>query len=70
MREAALRRRLRGDVRNLPDGHVEIRAVGPVEGLEQLLADVRGGPTGSRVDAIDTLAPDTTAVFDSFTIRH
>jgi len=54
LREAR-REGLRGDVRNLADGSVEIRAVGPAERLARLLSAVRRGPQGARVDTVDEL---------------
>ena len=46
---------LTGHVRNLPDHRtVEVVAEGPRAGLEQLLAQLRRGPYGARVDAVDT----------------
>jgi len=44
-----------GDVRNLPDGHVEIRARGTPEQLVALRAAVLRGPVGARVDRLEEL---------------
>ena len=60
---------LRGDVRNLADGRVEIRVQGEAERLAQLLARVRLGPSRSRVDAVETSALEVDTAFDGFTIR-
>lgn len=58
-----------GDVRNLPDGRVAIRAHGRASALEQLLDAVRRGPRWGRVETIEEsdLEPDST--FDEFTVR-
>jgi acylphosphatase len=48
----ATRLGLRGTVRNLPDGDVEVIAEGTRERLEQLVERARRGPTGARVTDI------------------
>lgn len=47
-----------GSVRNLPDGSVEVQAVGREEQLAELEAALRNGPRGARVDRVDALEPD------------
>lgn len=42
-----------GRVKNLPDGSVEIRAVGPRGELDKLLGAVRTGPSHARVDGVE-----------------
>lgn len=45
---------LPGWARNMPDGgSVEVVAEGPRASLEALLAQLRRGPPGSRVDAVE-----------------
>jgi acylphosphatase len=46
---------LRGTVRNLPDGTVEVQACGSPEQLTSLEAGLREGPSGARVDGVDAL---------------
>jgi acylphosphatase len=58
-----------GDVRNLPDGRVEVRAQGPADRMERLLADVRTGPPGSRVDSIESRDLGRGIEFETFMIR-
>ena len=67
VREAARRHGVRGDVRNLPDGRVEMRACG--DDLGPFLSEVRRGPAGSRVDDVESLKPDSGLEFDGFEIR-
>ena len=43
---------LSGWVRNLPDGAVELLAVGPDERIRQLLSDCADGPPAARVDSV------------------
>ncbi len=49
---------LRGNVRNLPDGGVEVQAVGSAEQLDALEKALWGGPPVSRVDSVEPTAPD------------
>jgi acylphosphatase len=44
---------LRGYVRNLQDGNLEVLAEGPAAALERMLAYLHQGPRGSRVTAVD-----------------
>ena len=50
--EAGRREGLRGWVRNLPDGRVEITAEGDTEALTRFEIAVRQGPRGARVDEV------------------
>ena len=56
---AAAREGLRGWVRNLPDGRVEIEVEGDAEAVERFERSVRRGPPGARVShvQVDTAAP-------------
>ena len=58
VREAARRAELAGWVRNLPDGGVELEAVGSEEGIDFLLDAVRRGPAGARVEGVSIHARD------------
>ncbi len=44
---------LRGWVRNLPGGEVEVEAAGDIEGLKRLLKAVQEGPVLSRVTSVE-----------------
>jgi acylphosphatase len=70
VRDAAERRSVHGDVRNLPDGRVEIRATGSPQALEQFLAEVRRGPAGARVEAVEASACEPGLRFTDFGIRR
>lgn len=48
---------LRGTVRNLPDGSVEIRAVGPGPAITRFEEALREGPPGARVDDVRRSQP-------------
>ena len=66
---AAERCRVRGFVRNLPDGRVEVRADGEPEALEVFRAELERGPSGSRVRDVTAVEADGRDVYSSFTIR-
>ena len=51
-REAARRHRLAGWVRNSADGSVELEVSGDEGGIRELLATIREGPPGARVEAV------------------
>jgi len=51
---SAMRLRVAGWTRNLPDGSVEILAQGPPLAVDQLIAWCRLGPPGARVDRVAT----------------
>lgn len=52
MRTAA-RLGIRGTVKNLPDGRVEVAAVGTSEAMVAFRAELERGPQGAKVTSID-----------------
>ena len=66
----ARRYAMSGDVRNLPDGRVELRASGGRAEMERFLGEVRGGPPGSRVDGVESLPPEEGLTFVGFDICY
>jgi acylphosphatase len=58
-----------GWVRNRRDGRVEILAEGPRSTLEGLLAQVRRGPLGGRVDRVDETWETPTGEFRGFRLE-
>lgn len=68
-RSVARRLNLTGDVRNLPDGSVEVRARGADADLDLLRSELHRGPPGASVDSVEEEAWD--APFgDSFEIAR
>ena len=67
VREAARRHGVHGDVRNLPDGRVELRAAGG--NLGAFLEEVRQGPAASRVDDIESNDLQPAPELEGFEIR-
>ncbi len=62
-------RRLRGWVRNLPDGRVEVLAQGESEALEALREDLARGPSGSVVSGIEEKAEAIAERLEEFDLR-
>jgi acylphosphatase len=52
---------LRGFVRNLPDGRVEVRVAGPAERIEQLVTRAARGPKSAWVSRLDRQAAERPA---------
>lgn len=61
---------LRGYVRNLPDGAVEVIAEGPRALLDQLLDVLRRGPPGAQVRAVETTWGEADGAFSDFRVVH
>ena len=61
---------LRGYARNLPDGKVEIVALGDERSLETFAERLRVGPHGARVDALRRQDLEPPPDFDAFTIQR
>src|SRR5687767_5619960 len=69
VRQQARRWGVRGTVRNLADGSVEITAAGTPESLEGLLGSVRRGPPGADVTDVRSFSIPEGADFpDPFSI--
>jgi acylphosphatase len=60
---------IRGYVRNLPNGDVEIVAQGEPEAVERLIDWARHGPAGARVEQVTVQTRAPTSVLSGFEIR-
>ncbi len=67
--EQARRLGLRGWVRNLPDGRVEVVAAGPGERLRRLHDWLWRGPELARVDGVDERPADGEPLPELFEVR-
>ena len=67
-RDAAVREGIRGWVRNLADGSVEVHAEGDAEALMRFEMAIRRGPIGSRVDDVLADPEPPSGAFDRFRI--
>jgi|YNPBryulayer2012_1023412.scaffolds.fasta_scaffold00953_2 acylphosphatase len=65
---------VKGYVRNLPNGTVELEAEGDSESLNALIREMKKGPLGAHVQAVQeqrkTLQSASEQRFTSFEIRH
>jgi acylphosphatase len=61
---------LKGYVRNTFDDAVEVVAEGPRAHLERLLGELRRGPSGAYVAAVDAQWSDATGEFRSFRVTY
>ncbi len=68
-RQQANRLRLKGWVRNLPDGSVEVVAEGPRPDLERLLDYLQHGPPAAAVDEVQPGWVPAQGEFRSFEVR-
>lgn len=59
-----------GFVRNLPDGKVEINAVGELSALEKLISWLESNPGPSEITHIDKEEHDQIEKFDDFEILY
>jgi acylphosphatase len=69
-RRKALRLKLCGEVRNLPDGTVRVVAEGPREALEKYLEKLHRGSVLARVEGIDARFREATGQYDNFSIIY
>ena len=60
---------LRGWVRNLPDGRVEVRAEGDAEAVDRLEHKLWRGPSGAHVEAVDAELETPSGETHEFHIR-
>lgn len=67
--ERARRLKIKGWVKNLSDGSVEVTAEGPRPGLNQLLAFLRQGPPAATVREVRENWQTATGEFKDFSLR-
>jgi acylphosphatase len=66
----AARLGLRGWVRNLPDGTVELKAEGDPAALDAFVSWLHHGPPAARVDHVDTTRESPAELPPGFHITH
>ncbi len=70
VRRRAYQLNLKGYVRNLPDGGVELVAEGERPALEKLLEHLREGPPAARVEEVAEEWGDIKGEFSGFSVRY
>ncbi len=61
---------LKGYVRNLSSGHVEVVAEGERERVERLVEYLKTGPPAARVSRVETTWSEYTGNYSSFRVRY
>jgi len=61
---------LKGYVRNLPSGDVEVVAEGERESVEKLVEYLKMGPPAARVGRVETIWSEYTGNFSDFRVRY
>jgi acylphosphatase len=67
---AAARHQVFGQVRNCPDGTVEVVVEGPDKDVEEFKKDLITGPQWSRVAQVEETDIEPTGLFSSFRIER
>jgi acylphosphatase len=70
VRRAAQEFGLTGQVRNLPDGRVEVEAAGAPERLDAFRERLRQGPPGARVTHLEEEELSPAPAWEGFVIDH
>jgi acylphosphatase len=61
---------VRGYVKNMPDGSVEVCAEGEENTVDSFLAAIKNGSPAGRVDRVEREEGIPTGEFDSFTVEY
>lgn len=61
---------LKGYVRNVKNGDVELEAEGSKDMLEELLRQLKTGPEGSNVERIDVTWSECSGKYSAFDVRY
>jgi len=67
---SAARHQVRGYVRNLEDGRVEVFAQGPEPVVKAFRDDLAAGPSFSEVEKVEEIVADTDTAYGSFRIER
>ena len=66
----AIKNNVKGWVRNLDDGRVEIIGEGEIQDIENLIQWCKTGPANSRVDEFELSEENFTDEFENFEVRY
>jgi len=70
VQRSSARHQVRGYVRNLPDGRVEVWAEGRENAVNEFRDDLAAGPQYSKVDQVEELVVDPTGRYPTFRIER
>jgi acylphosphatase len=68
-RDQAIALGLRGFARNLPDGRVEVLAIGEDDAVEQLAQWLHYGPSRARVDELERIEAHDDVAIEGFEVH-
>ncbi|MEP6787172.1 MAG: acylphosphatase [Acidobacteriota bacterium] len=67
---SSARHQVRGYVKNLDDGRVEVLVEGDVKAVEEFRRDLAAGPTHSRVGTMEELVVEPSGLYSTFRIER
>ncbi len=67
---SSARHQIRGYVKNLDDGRVEVLAEGPAKAVETFRQDLAAGPLSATVTVVEELVIDPTGHYSNFRIER
>jgi len=67
---SSARHQIRGYVKNLEDGRVEVHAEGPAKSVEAFALDLAAGPTHSRVAGVEEIVLESAGSYSAFRIER
>jgi acylphosphatase len=70
VQRSSARHQVRGYVRNLEDGRVEVLAEGDDKTVEEFKKDLAAGPTGSQVGEIEEIVLEPSGLYPAFRIER
>ncbi len=69
VQRSSARHQVRGYVRNLDDGRVEVLAEGPAEKVDVFRQDLAAGPANAHVTLMEEIVLDPTGLYSGFRIE-
>jgi len=67
---SSARHQVRGYIRNLEDGRVEVLAEGKASAVDAFRLDLAAGPTHSRVTVVEELVLEPSGLYSAFRIER
>lgn len=70
VQRSSARHQVKGFVRNLADGRVEVLAEGSEKAVSEFRMDLAAGPSGSAVTGVEELVVEPTRAYSTFRIER